>query len=56
MVPRSTGPEGQLVRNAGGHAKLHTFADEQDFSIDDVTYGHVRAFIYEADLAKTIGW
>ena len=29
------------------------FADEQGFSIDDGTYAHVRAFIYEADLAKT---
>ena len=29
------------------------FADEQGFSIDDVTYAHVRAFIYQADLAKT---
>ena len=29
------------------------FADEQDFSSDDVTYAHVRAFIYRADLAKT---
>jgi len=29
------------------------FADEQDFSIDDVTYAHVRAFTYQADLAKT---
>ena len=29
------------------------FADEQGFSIDDVSYEHERAFIYEADLAKT---
>ncbi len=29
------------------------FADEQGFSIDDVSYGHVRAFIYEANLAKS---
>ena len=29
------------------------FGDEQGFSIDDVTYVHVRAFIYQADLAKT---
>lgn len=28
------------------------FADEQGFSTDDVTYAHVRAFIYEADPAK----
>ena len=29
------------------------FADEQRFSIDEVTYAHVRAFTYQADLAKT---
>ncbi len=29
------------------------FADEQSFRIDEVTYVHVRAFIYQADLAKT---
>jgi len=29
------------------------FADEQGFSSDEVTYAHVRAFIYQADLAKT---
>ncbi len=29
------------------------FADEQGFSSGEVTNAHVRAFIYEADLAKT---
>lgn len=29
------------------------FADEQGFSFDEVTYGHVRAFIYQAELAKS---
>ena len=29
------------------------FAAEQGFSCNDVTLGHVRAFIYEAGLAKT---
>ncbi len=29
------------------------FAGEQGFNINDVSYGHVRSFIHEADLAKT---
>lgn len=52
VVADSLSPTSRCVYDCTFRA-WRKFADEQGFSIDDVTYAHVRAFIFEADLAKT---